>query len=87
MALARQFVVSPELQQLLAGFNSRAVANVVLSFVPGTQATTLPSSSPTALRRSLYFSSVDRESATPTEFDLFIQNVNGTHVTQMTVPR
>lgn len=88
MGLARQHVVNPKLQQLLTGMGSRALANVVLSFSSPSGELTLPSSSATAVRRSLFYSGLDTTQATPGEFDVFVRSLNGSRdEEQLTVPR
>lgn len=85
--LRRQFTVSTALQQFLTGIRSRAVANVILTTSYDGTAPILPSNPDTGVRRTMYYSHLDTESATPIEFDVFVQNLNGSGATQITSPR
>ncbi len=84
----RQFTLSSELQQFLSGLQSKALANVVFSISFVGDAPTLPSN-PSTVRRSLMFSKLSYTlDATPTaEFNCFIQNLDGTLSSSVSVPR
>lgn len=79
--MLRQFQVTPELQQFLAGLGSKALTNVVwdLSFVGDVPVLPL---SPSSVRRSLFFSKFGGA-----EFDVLVKNLDGSNSVQVTGPR
>ncbi len=83
-----QFTVSPELQQFLSGLDSKALTNVIWNITFDGDAPALPTN-PTTVRRSLMFSKLDfSDDATPTEeYNAYIQNLDGTSETAVSVPR
>lgn len=86
--MIRQFVVDPDLQQFLAGIQSKALANVVWNITFEEDAPLLPSN-PSTVRRSLMFSKGGyTDDATPTfEYNAFIQNLDGSSEVVVSSPR
>lgn len=84
--MIRQFHVTPELQQFLSGLGSKALTNVLWNRSYLADSPVLPLS-PDSVRRALLYSHLDATQATPTEFDVFLKNLDGTAAMQITRPR
>lgn len=84
--MLRRFLVTPELQQFLMGVSSGALTNVTWDRSFPSDSAVLPLS-PSSVRRSLLYSHLDRTMATPGEFDVFIENLDGSASVQITRPR
>ena len=87
--MLQQFTLSPELQQFVSGLQSKAVANVQFNIDFGDEEAPALPTNPNTVRRSLMFSKVDfTDEATPVEeYNCFIQNLDGTTETPVSVPR
>lgn len=83
--MIRQFVLSPELQQFVQGLQSKATANVEFNIDFGSEEAPAIPTNPNTVRRSLMFSKVDPDN--PTEYNAFIQNLDGSSETAVSVPR
>lgn len=84
-----QFQVSPELQQFLQGIQSPRLVNVIWdASLNAADLPTLPTN-PSSTRRSLIFDKgIFTTGATVTlEYNVFIQNTDGTNMTQVSTPR
>lgn len=75
------YQVSPETQALIAGFQSKAVANVAINAGFDTSVETFPSN-PEARRLALMFSVSDGS-----QFNVNIANLDGSSPFEITLPR
>ena len=84
----KKFVVVPELQDFLSGVDSRALDNVLFD-VAYNEDSLLPQN-PDATRRILFFDKAETvmgATPSPTEYNCYRQDLNGTSIEQITYPR